>query len=74
MKWAIWKKNINDFIGDVDDQEDNVCFEERVILKRLKLTADQRYLRKFLEEALAFFDVGRHENLAQVHFFSILLV
>ncbi|CAG9533843.1 unnamed protein product [Cercopithifilaria johnstoni] len=66
MKWAIWKKDVEHFIGDVDDQEDNVCFEERVILKTLKLTADQRHLKKFLEEALAFFSVERHENLAQV--------
>ncbi|VBB29496.1 unnamed protein product [Acanthocheilonema viteae] len=66
MKWAIWKRNMADFIGDIDDQEDNVRFEERVILKRLKLTADKRHLEKFLQEALAFFNVGQHENLAQV--------
>uniref|UniRef100_A0AAF5PMS1 Protein kinase domain-containing protein n=3 Tax=Wuchereria bancrofti TaxID=6293 RepID=A0AAF5PMS1_WUCBA len=66
MKWALWKRNIDDIIGDVDDQEDNVCFEERIILKRLKFTADKRYVRKFLEEALAFFNVKEHENLAKV--------
>ncbi|VDK87106.1 unnamed protein product [Onchocerca ochengi] len=66
MKWAIWKRNMESPIDNVDDEEDNVCFEKRVIVKTLKLTADQRYLRKFLEEALAFFHVESHENLAQV--------
>uniref|UniRef100_A0A1I7VQ08 receptor protein-tyrosine kinase n=1 Tax=Loa loa TaxID=7209 RepID=A0A1I7VQ08_LOALO len=47
-------------------EKDNVCFEKRVILKQLKFTADQRHLRKFLEEALAFSNVKQHENLAQV--------
>ncbi|VDO33857.1 unnamed protein product [Onchocerca flexuosa] len=66
MKWAIWKRNMEGTIGNVDYEEDNVCFEKRVIVKTLKVTADQRYLRKFLEEALAFFHVEPHENLAQV--------
>uniref|UniRef100_A0A0R3RSI2 Protein kinase domain-containing protein n=1 Tax=Elaeophora elaphi TaxID=1147741 RepID=A0A0R3RSI2_9BILA len=66
MKWAIWKRNMDDLMGDVDNQEDNVCFEERVIVKRLKRTADQRHFKKFLEEALAFFNAERHKNLAQV--------
>ncbi|MCP9263294.1 Tyrosine-protein kinase RYK [Dirofilaria immitis] len=65
MKWALWKRNIDDTVADVDHKEDNVCFKERVIVKTLKLTADQRYLRKFLEEALAFCNVEQHENLAQ---------
>lgn len=73
MKWAIWKRNTDDFIDD-NGEGDNVCFEERVILKRLKLTADQRYLRRFLEEALVFYNVEPHENLAQVRLPSILLV
>ncbi|KAM3728110.1 Inactive tyrosine-protein kinase RYK [Dirofilaria immitis] len=66
MKWALWKRNIDDTVADVDHKEDNVCFKERVIVKTLKLTADQRYLRKFLEEALAFCNVEQHENLAQI--------
>lgn len=66
MKWAIWKQNLEGVAGDVDDEEDNACFEEQVVVKTLKSTADRRLLKKFLEDALAFVNVTQHNNLAQV--------
>lgn len=66
MKWAIWKQNLEGVAGDVDDEEDNACFEEQVVVKTLKSTADRRLLKKFLEDALAFVNVTQHNNLAHV--------
>uniref|UniRef100_A0A915PNG9 Protein kinase domain-containing protein n=1 Tax=Setaria digitata TaxID=48799 RepID=A0A915PNG9_9BILA len=65
MKWAIWRRNVENDADD-KDEEDSGSFEERVIVKTLKLTADRMHLRKFLEEALAFCNVPEHGNLAHV--------
>ncbi|VDK59732.1 unnamed protein product [Gongylonema pulchrum] len=66
MKWAIWRQNLEGVAGDVDDEEDNACFEEQVLTKTLKNTADRRNLRKFLEESLALASVTQHDNIAHV--------
>lgn len=71
MKWAIWKQNLEGVAGDVDDEEDNACFEEQVLTKSVKQIAGIRYLEKFLEDALIFYNLPPHENLAQVYLSKI---
>jgi hypothetical protein len=66
MRWAIWRQTALMQSGDVDVEEDEAVGDEAVIVKTLKTNADRRHFEKFLNEALVYYRVPEHPNLAQV--------
>lgn len=53
---------------DVDDEEDQAGGEVPMIVKTLKPTAEPGQYDKFIAEALVFYGLPPHQNIAQVRF------
>ncbi|CEF63167.1 Tyrosine-protein kinase RYK [Strongyloides ratti] len=71
VRFYLWQKSLANYNGDVEDEEncddpDMTAEDMTVYGKTLKNNADQKQFEKFILQALTFYNVPFHPNLAKI--------